>query len=254
MDKIFCTTSTKQNNLRSIAMSFFIHSGVILFFVLWNFNKPEIVLENHNPISIELINLETEEIKTPTTQIKTIKTVEPVVENTPKQIVNEPVIEHKMAYQNNDLSTTPIIPIKPEQIEMSKEEKSFTSEPIENINQVKTETVAIKQASETKQHIKQEPIIILEPVIYNASSLNNPAPKYPNISKILKEQGKVILRLLINKNGVISNFSILQSSGYKRLDDSAIETIKKWQFIPAKKGTESIDSFVEIPFIFSLSK
>jgi protein TonB len=42
------------------------------------------------------------------------------------------------------------------------------------------------------------------------------------------------------------------SSGYSRLDQSAINAVKNWRFIPAKRGEQAIDSWIVVPILFSL--
>jgi protein TonB len=36
------------------------------------------------------------------------------------------------------------------------------------------------------------------------------------------------------------------------LDESAIDAVKKWKFIPAKKGETAVASAVIVPIVFSL--
>lgn len=68
----------------------------------------------------------------------------------------------------------------------------------------------------------------------NAAYLNNPAPSYPSVSKRMGEQGKVLLRVYINEQGQPEKIEIKQSSGFDRLDDAAINTVRQWKFIPGK--------------------
>jgi protein TonB len=46
---------------------------------------------------------------------------------------------------------------------------------------------------------------------------------------------------------------IKTSSGRKVLDTAAIQTVKRWSFVPAKQGETAIDSWVEVPIDFKLS-
>jgi protein TonB len=43
-----------------------------------------------------------------------------------------------------------------------------------------------------------------------------------------------------------------RSSGHDMLDESAIEAVKKWRFIPAKRGETPVASSVIVPIIFTL--
>jgi protein TonB len=50
----------------------------------------------------------------------------------------------------------------------------------------------------------------------------------------------------------VGEIEVKESSGYEVLDRSALETVKKWRFIPATKGGVSIPSWVHIPITFQL--
>jgi protein TonB len=97
-----------------------------------------------------------------------------------------------------------------------------------------------------------EPVVVAPPV-FNAAYLQNPAPAYPSLSRKLREQGRVILRVLVSANGVADQVELQTSSGYPRLDESARTTISRWKFVPAKRGAEPIAGWVLIPINFNLS-
>jgi periplasmic protein TonB len=90
------------------------------------------------------------------------------------------------------------------------------------------------------------------PPIFNANYLDNPAPVYPVMSRRLGEQGRVVLRVLVNPGGKAEEVQIRTSSGSTRLDDSALETVRQWKFIPAKQGPQPISAWVLIPISFRL--
>ncbi len=86
----------------------------------------------------------------------------------------------------------------------------------------------------------------------DAAYLRNPTPTYPLLSRRLGEQGKVLLRVLVNADGSAMSVEIEASSGYVRLDHAARETVRQWRFIPAMQGSKSVSSWVIIPIDFSL--
>ena len=90
------------------------------------------------------------------------------------------------------------------------------------------------------------------PPIFNANYLDNPAPTYPVMSRRLGEQGRVVLRVLVNPGGKAEEVQIRTSSGSTRLDDSALETVRQWKFIPAKQGPQPVSAWVLIPISFRL--
>ncbi|WP_262964155.1 energy transducer TonB [Methylobacter psychrophilus] len=86
----------------------------------------------------------------------------------------------------------------------------------------------------------------------NADYLNNPAPDYPPASRELGEQGRVLLRAMINSDGTVAQVVLRKSSGFNRLDQAALDTVKKWRFVPAQRGEQKISAWIVVPVAFSL--
>lgn len=86
----------------------------------------------------------------------------------------------------------------------------------------------------------------------NADYLDNPPPAYPRISRRLGEQGKVLLRAMINTDGTVAQLSVQKTSGFSRLDQAALETVKHWRFVPARRGSQIVPAWVVVPISFSL--
>lgn len=79
-------------------------------------------------------------------------------------------------------------------------------------------------------------------------------PVYPRIARESGWEGTVLVRVLVQTDGRPGSVRVRKSSGHAILDDAAIETVKKWRFIPAKDGNIPIRSVVEIPIHFALRK
>lgn len=94
-----------------------------------------------------------------------------------------------------------------------------------------------------------EPVI---PPLFNADYLANPAPPYPNQSRRMGEEGKVLLRVLVDTRGLPQRVELRKTSGFDRLDDVAIATVKHWKFVPARQGEKTISAWVLIPINFNL--
>jgi TonB family protein len=82
----------------------------------------------------------------------------------------------------------------------------------------------------------------------------NPKPRYPMIARRSGYEGVVLLRVFVMENGKVGKIELENSSGYEVLDKSAIESVKDWIFIPAKKNGVSISSWVTVPIRFELSR
>ena len=86
----------------------------------------------------------------------------------------------------------------------------------------------------------------------DAHQLNNPRPAYPALSRRLREQGIVLLEILILPDGTVGEVKVKESSGFKRLDDTAVKAVKQWKYTPAKRGNKPIAYWYLQPLEFSL--
>lgn len=94
----------------------------------------------------------------------------------------------------------------------------------------------------------------LVPPNFNAAYLSNPPPVYPAASRRLGEEGKVLVRVFVSSEGLPEKLELRSSSGYGRLDDAAMETIKRWKFVPARQGDKAIAAWVIVPIVFTLNQ
>lgn len=88
----------------------------------------------------------------------------------------------------------------------------------------------------------------------NGESISNPPPRYPAASRKAREDGRVLLRVVVGVDGRAKEISVIQSSGYARLDDSAVDAVRRWRFFPARKEGELAEGSLEVPISFSLGK
>lgn len=87
-----------------------------------------------------------------------------------------------------------------------------------------------------------------------ANGIHNQAPIYPKLSRKRKEQGTVLLLLLVTSQGQVAEIKLKRTSGFNRLDQAALQAVKKWQFTPAKQDGQAIDYWYEMPINFSLNQ
>ena len=98
---------------------------------------------------------------------------------------------------------------------------------------------------------KPAPLPVTQPR-FNADYLDNPKPPYPSVSRRMGEEGEVRLRVHVDPAGNAQQIEIARSSGFPRLDQAALETVKQWRFIPARQGEQPIPAWVIVPIQFSL--
>ncbi len=84
--------------------------------------------------------------------------------------------------------------------------------------------------------------------------LQKPAPVYPTFSRRMQEEGKVILRVLVNLKGKPEQVEIQKSSGFPRLDEAARQTVlSSYLFKPYSENGQVQSVFVLIPINFQLN-
>ena len=72
------------------------------------------------------------------------------------------------------------------------------------------------------------------------------------MSKRLGEQGKVVVRVLIGADGLPQKSELRQSSGFDRLDESALATVMKWRYVPGERDGKAEPMWFDVPIIFRL--
>lgn len=87
---------------------------------------------------------------------------------------------------------------------------------------------------------------------FDAAYLQNPAPVYPRLARKSREEGKVLLLVQVSASGEADNVQLKQTCGFPRLDEAAMDAVRKWRFIPARRGAESVAASVVVPIVFRL--
>lgn len=76
-------------------------------------------------------------------------------------------------------------------------------------------------------------------------------PRYPLESRRKREQGTVLLMLTLALDGSVESVAISRSSGFARLDDAALDAVRRWRWNPVIQDGEPVRvrGVVEIPFL-----
>jgi periplasmic protein TonB len=198
------------------------------------------------------------------------KKLKPVIEQNPIPIPI-PRLEPKVKDSSASLpKLTPEPREIPEKREISVKERIINPQPtkIEPERDLKTvasrsESLSTKSVSSNKPEddvdLKQSPAQkkIQAPVIEPLTKAvplyrKNPTPVYPTSARRRRNQGTVILAVLIDIEGKVGEIRVEKSSGYTALDRSALRSVGSWAFVPGKKGDQPIDMWVHVPIRFSL--
>jgi TonB family protein len=183
--------------------------------------------EKHQPhaVSIKAFNIISHNEKTEDSQQNPI-----VVPQQPKQIIKEKTPAKKI----EKIKKTPLK--TPSKVQ----EKSMPTK--------KNETQTKKNNAENSQ-AQQE--IATDATHFG---MQNPEPQYPMIAFQNNESGSVTIEYIVSAEGLIKEAKIIESSGFTRLDRTALASFKKWKFKPAIGITGALlDSLPKkITFVFDI--
>ncbi len=77
-------------------------------------------------------------------------------------------------------------------------------------------------------------------------------PVYPQSARSRRQQGQVIVRVVISSVGQPISIDLQQTSGFDALDRAAIDAVRRAQFRPYAENGVPLDALVDIPFDFVL--
>ncbi|MGE8636224.1 MAG: energy transducer TonB [Achromobacter piechaudii] len=77
-----------------------------------------------------------------------------------------------------------------------------------------------------------------------------PMPTYPMASRRMREEGRVLVLVEINTQGLVERATIDTSSGFSRLDESALAAARKAKFKPYTRNGVAYPAKAKIPFDF----
>jgi periplasmic protein TonB len=86
----------------------------------------------------------------------------------------------------------------------------------------------------------------------DADYINNPKPPYPAASFRMGEQGRVMVRVYVGEDGLPQKSELRTSSGFDRLDATAVATVMRWRFRPGMRGGAPEAMWVNVPIDFTL--
>ena len=91
------------------------------------------------------------------------------------------------------------------------------------------------------------------PKVVNAVEyLRPPVPEYPSLSRKMGEEGKVVMRVLVNEKGRPEKIDVHQSSGSHRLDEAARIAIMRAIFKPYHEDGKALAVIATATINFSL--
>lgn len=87
----------------------------------------------------------------------------------------------------------------------------------------------------------------------SSSMIHAPSPRYPIEARRKREQGTVLLAVLLGTDGNVAEIRVARSSGHSRLDQAALNAVRRWRWSPTIRNGEPVQvrGTVEIPFVLT---
>ena len=79
-----------------------------------------------------------------------------------------------------------------------------------------------------------------------------PPASYPALLRDRGIEGAVLLRVRVDASGQPADVQLLSGSGFRLFDEAALRQVRGCRFIPAARGDEFVESWVEFPVRFAL--
>lgn len=122
---------------------------------------------------------------------------------------------------------------KPKKLVDSKQNKDSKAEPEQS-----STSSAVNKKVDTKNSGEFEDYVKISGVV----------KKYPQVSKNMGEEGDVVVHLIVGSDGSIVNSHIVHSSGYKRLDKAALDTLRAAKFNIIREFDGTIEKNVTLSY------
>lgn len=246
------TVSSRPERWLAVIATLLLHAAVLALFHSAS-TPPVTVPARPQPVSIELVAAAAEPVLQ--AQPAEPEPIEPDVVTPPPELTPPPVDKPV-----DDNALLPPVPEKkepekkpeptPKKVAVKKNPPAPTPKPQA---EAASATAPITPAPVAQKAVAQPVDAPLTPPLANADYLHNPAPSYPDVAISRGYEGTVLLNVQVRADGKVQTIQIHQSSGYPSLDDAARDTVRRWSFVPARRGSQPVSGWVVVPVDFSLN-
>ncbi|GKX48097.1 energy transducer TonB [Pectobacterium carotovorum] len=246
------TVSSRPERWLAVIATLLLHAAVLALFNSAS-TPPVTVPARPQPVSIELVAAVAEPVLQ--AQPAEPEPIEPDVVTPPPELTPPPVDKPV-----DDNALLPPVPEKkepekkpestPKKVAVKKNPPAPTPKPQAD---AASATAPITPTPVAQKAVAQPVDAPLTPPLANADYLHNPAPSYPDVAISRGYEGTVLLNVQVRADGKVQTIQIHQSSGYPSLDDAARDTVRRWSFVPARRGSQPVSGWVVVPVDFSLN-
>ncbi|WP_233978848.1 energy transducer TonB [Pectobacterium versatile] len=246
------TVSSRPERWLAVIATLLLHAAVLALFNSAS-TPPVTVPARPQPVSIELVAAVAEPVLQ--AQPAEPEPIEPDVVTPPPELTPPPVDK---PVDDNAL-LPPVLEKKepekkpepaPKKVAVKKNPPASAPKPQA---EAASATAPITPAPVAQKAVAQPVDAPLTPPLANADYLHNPAPSYPDVAISRGYEGTVLLNVQVRADGKVQTIRIHQSSGYPSLDDAARDTVRRWSFVPARRGSQPVSGWVVVPVDFSLN-
>lgn len=220
------TSTRREKQLIGVIVSILLHFGLLIYGTAWLIQRAQFHVERGD-ISTEIA-----------------LTILPAPKPTPSPPPPAPTLPPPQRMKSI-VTPAPILPeiVKTAEPTTSKPSPSFAKPISQSAKPVAKPTTARSTpvSSASKGATQAEP-----------DELHNEPPEYPEESQLNHEQGVVVLRVQVTATGEPTEVSVLQSSGFFRLDQAAREAVRHWRFHPSMIAGMPVSSEADVPVRFKL--
>ncbi|GKX44410.1 protein tonB2 [Pectobacterium carotovorum subsp. carotovorum] len=246
------TVSSRPERWLAVIATLLLHAAVLALFNSAS-TPPVTVPARPQPVSVELVAVAAEPVLQ--AQPAEPEPIEPDVVTPPPELTPPPV--------DKPVDDNALLPPVPEKKEPEKKPESTPKKVAVKKNppaptpkpqaEAASATAPVTPAPVAQKAVAQPVDAPLTPPLANADYLHNPAPSYPDVAISRGYEGTVLLNVQVRADGKVQTIRIHQSSGYPSLDDAARDTVRRWSFVPARRGSQPVSGWVVVPVDFSLN-
>ena len=131
---------------------------------------------------------------------------------------------------------------------------------LDSPQQTSIEPIAIESAATPPSPADQTPIVVatsapvrIQTISSGVEYIHAPRPEYPPMAKRMGEEGKVMLRILVNVRGQPEQVEVQRSSGSTRLDEAARQAVLLAVFKPHMEDGRAVAVYAVVPIGFYLN-
>ena len=109
-----------------------------------------------------------------------------------------------------------------------------------------------EKASENLLGDVQASVMTADAVDQKPKPLNRVQPDLPRRVVAKQQDGKVLVKALVDTEGAVQRAKIVRSEPEGVYDEFVLEAVKRWRFKPASYEGKAVKTWIEVPFEFSL--